>query len=343
LKKLKGEEHLRHFCESTSHKLCNILGAVVGELDYALHSTNQKVKERSIGVALSAAEKAIGLARNLEYFSLRSQLKFATHDISQILLDTVDVVEKEFESRGIKIVAFAEADTYVRVDHGAMQEVLLNLLYNAANAMSAGGKITLNLRQRDDQVEISCADTGKGIPEHSIKQIFTPYFHIDKAASDTQGLGLAVCKALIDAHGGNITVESQSQKGATFKVTLPFDPNLPHPGPYEKKRRYRRIQANLPATLHLSDQISIESELRCLGLGGCFLKFEKSNSVRLPDLNEKVKLAVRYFDKETLDIPEARIAHVCWAGPDSGVGIEFQGLDDKAKRILSAIIQSHIS
>jgi two-component system cell cycle sensor histidine kinase/response regulator CckA len=151
-KNYDSEKHLRLFCDATSHELATALGTIVGELDYALATQSETAKERSQLVAISAAERALSLARNLRYFSVHTKLNIQAVDLSQILLDSVELIEKELELNQIKITVLAEASTYAQVDPGAIQQVVLNLLAHARKALPKGGKVTLSLRQNNDNV-----------------------------------------------------------------------------------------------------------------------------------------------------------------------------------------------
>src|SRR5688572_19638864 len=104
-----AERHLRKFCTVTSHELGTVLGAIVGELDFALTEGNAPALKRSTEVSLSAAERALTLARNLRYFAVHTRLDVTSVDLSQLLLDTIDMMEKDIERRNIKLSVFVDA------------------------------------------------------------------------------------------------------------------------------------------------------------------------------------------------------------------------------------------
>jgi len=111
-----------------------------------------------------------------------------------------------------KEAAEVKGDLYI------VKRVLKNLILNAIQAMEEGGTLTLTAKRSGEKVLISVKDTGVGIPEENMSKIFTPFF---TTKSKGQGLGLAVCKRLIEAIGGNITVESKVGKGTIFTITIP--------------------------------------------------------------------------------------------------------------------------
>jgi len=116
---------------------------------------------------------------------------------------------------------FSPALPIIQADPAQLQQVCVNLLNNAAEAMPDGGTITLATRPVDSQwVEIKVSDTGCGIPEENLGRLFTPFFTTKPPGKGT-GLGLSIVYGIIKMHRGQITVQSQVGVGTTFTVTLP--------------------------------------------------------------------------------------------------------------------------
>ncbi len=344
LKAFDAEKGLRHFSDATSQELATVLAAIVGELDFALSTDSATAKERATMIAITAAERALALARNLRYFSVHSKLSSQVIDLSQVVLDTVELVEKELEHAHVKIGVLAEASSYVEADPGALQQTLLNLLAHAKDGLPKGGQITVSLRQSGKTIEIRCTDNGRGIPESELDYLFeqAPSEPGQPSQPRPQRLGLHVAKALIQAQGGDLTVQSREGLGTSVTLSLPFDPKLPKPTPFHEERRHRRIPLSLPVELFLSKgQTTLHSELCTLSYGGCFTLMTGPQAELLPELNDIVSLRIRYFGEESLEISKGRIASVSWAGNRSGIGIEFLELDARAKKLLEAILKSH--
>jgi PAS domain S-box-containing protein len=115
-------------------------------------------------------------------------------------------------------------------DSASLREVLVNLVDNAiAHTSPKTGSITITVRRHRDEIETSVADNGVGIPEDAIPHLFTKFFRVNEMKSSTHGtgLGLYICRSIIDAHRGHIWVESQVDKGATFSFRLPIHPVAP--------------------------------------------------------------------------------------------------------------------
>jgi len=107
----------------------------------------------------------------------------------------------------------------IEIDASQIHQVLVNMISNAVQAMPEGGKLTIAAREKESFLEVEIADTGCGIPEEAVDKIFDPLF---TTRAKGIGLGLAVCKAIIDRHEGNIEVKSRVGKGTTFIIKLPL-------------------------------------------------------------------------------------------------------------------------
>ena len=108
----------------------------------------------------------------------------------------------------------------ITTDPSLLRRVLSNLILNAAQAMPNGGKLTISALIQPQLITVSVEDTGCGIAEEDLKKIFNPFF---TTKAQGQGLGLAVCRRLVEAHGGTITVTSELGKGSAFTVTIPLN------------------------------------------------------------------------------------------------------------------------
>jgi len=113
----------------------------------------------------------------------------------------------------------SEALQTVTVDPAVMRRVFSNLIMNAIQAMPNGGELTIDLSRTEEDLLVSFRDTGVGIPEENLGKLFNPFF---TTKSKGQGLGLPVCKKLVEACDGRITVESKPGEGSTFTVKLPL-------------------------------------------------------------------------------------------------------------------------
>jgi signal transduction histidine kinase len=152
-------------------------------------------------------------------------------DYSEILrLDLTETNPREVFTRALKILIIpdtvqiinqASDEPKICLDTDRMQRVMVNLLSNALEAMEGGGTLTLSSREKNQNLELSISDTGEGIPEQKLARLWMP-FVTTKAKG--MGLGLPICKRIVEAHDGSIMVETQKGKGTTFTLVFPLAP-----------------------------------------------------------------------------------------------------------------------
>ena len=135
------------------------------------------------------------------------------YDMISEILSTIQVAEN------IEVLIEIAHDFSATLDPYLLKRVFTNLISNSAQAMPEGGKLTIKAYRNDEEVALSVQDTGVGIPEENMPKIFQPLF---TTKAKGQGLGLAVCKRIVEAHGGRITVTSKVRYGSTFTVHVPL-------------------------------------------------------------------------------------------------------------------------
>jgi signal transduction histidine kinase len=123
----------------------------------------------------------------------------------------------------VQLIDLTENTPTIKVDVDRMKRVFINLIKNAIDAMPDGGKLTITSEKANDKVKIAFADTGMGIYEENLKKLFGPLF---TTKAKGMGLGLAICKRVVEAHGGTISVESAVGKGTVFTIIIPIEPKL---------------------------------------------------------------------------------------------------------------------
>jgi len=151
------------------------------------------------------------------------QLKLAS--LNDVVEKTLDLLRPEVENRGVEVsTKLARQLTATPVDATQLQQVLVNLVKNAVQAMTTGGTLTLQTGENPDGVWVSVADTGGGIPQEQINRIFEPFYTTKKRGS---GLGLMIVQRIVRAHGGKIELESKFGRGTTFRIWLPLHERKP--------------------------------------------------------------------------------------------------------------------
>ncbi len=146
-------------------------------------------------------------------------------DLEPFVLEVFELGARLGQAAGVAVRVDATAPLATRGDGGALRRALLNLVENAVKYTPRGGKVEIALTRADGVAEITVADTGIGIDADEIERIFEPFHRLEAArAYDTggAGLGLAIARSIVIAHGGTITVESTPGAGSRFTVRLPL-------------------------------------------------------------------------------------------------------------------------
>jgi two-component system NtrC family sensor kinase len=154
-------------------------------------------------------------------FSKPSKGQIQAVNINESLEGLVEMLEHQYSVRNIRIAKnYAPGLPRVRIDEKEIQEVIMNLLHNAADAMAEGGTVTVATSCSPREIRIAVSDTGCGISRENMQKLFTPFFTTKDKGT---GLGLSVCYGLIKAHKGELKCESQLGRGTTFTIVLPIE------------------------------------------------------------------------------------------------------------------------
>jgi signal transduction histidine kinase len=139
---------------------------------------------------------------------------------------TVEQFRLQAAERGIELaVAMPEALPPAHADAARVAQVLSNLTGNALKFTPQGGRVRLSATVAGDQIVVAVADTGIGIAAENVAHVFDRFWQAKRASRASAGLGLAIAKSIVEAHGGHIWVESTEGRGTTFQFTLPVDTN----------------------------------------------------------------------------------------------------------------------
>jgi PAS domain S-box-containing protein len=227
---IRQAEKLRALGEmagGVAHDFNNILSVVLGRAQLALADVKDEKARRSIEIIEQTALDAAAMVRRLrEVAVVKGERSFDEIDLNKLMGDTIQMVESRRlelnETEGVTIEIHSERNevTPASGDAAELREAVVNILFNAMDAMPEGGNITMESRQEDSSVVLSISDTGTGIPEEIRGKLFDPFF--STKASKGSGLGLSVTMGIITKHGGSIDVESTEGEGTTFHIRLPM-------------------------------------------------------------------------------------------------------------------------
>jgi two-component system NtrC family sensor kinase len=163
------------------------------------------------------------IVKNLLIFAKKDFGKWSEESLNKIIHNSIQLVKHKMQMKELELSQeLAEGNDIIYCDTSGMQHVLVALFINAIDAMSKGGKLKVrtNFLNGDREVQIVISDTGSGIPEEILPHIFEPFV----STKESTGLGLAVVYGIIQQHKGEIEVESKTNQGTTFIITLPRKP-----------------------------------------------------------------------------------------------------------------------
>jgi two-component system NtrC family sensor kinase len=168
-----------------------------------------------------ACERIGALVRGLKGFARAEELEFREVDLGEQIANTLKLLHGEFRRRIVFETQIAELPK-IRCNPGKLNQVLLNLIVNAGQAIEGEGRITIVASREGDRVHVAIHDTGKGIPAEMRDRIFHSGF-TTKAAGEGTGLGLAISKQIVEElHRGALWFESEPGEGTTFHIRIPI-------------------------------------------------------------------------------------------------------------------------
>jgi two-component system NtrC family sensor kinase len=207
-----------------AHEINNPLGTITL---YAQMSLDQLPEgdtdnRENLEIIVKHATRAAKIVRDLLEFARRGELEVQPLDINTIMRNVLSMTTHQAELQQVSVVEHLE-ENLPRVigDPGKLQQVFVNMVMNAIQAMSAGGQLTVTTGSPDaGTVLIEIRDTGCGIPDENLKRIFDPFF-TTKATGKGTGLGLSVSHGIVQQHKGSISVSSRVGEGTAFTIALP--------------------------------------------------------------------------------------------------------------------------
>jgi len=207
-----------------AHELNNPLQGIVAYSHLLLEKAPDDDPMRSsLQKIVTQADRSKDIIRGLLDFSRQTKPQKMMSNINHILLECLSLVEKQPLFHNIEIEKdFVGNLPLISVDPSQIQQVFMNMIINAAEAMEGNGRLTLETRfdPVDKTVDVIFTDTGHGIREEDMPQLFDPFFTTKEVGHGT-GLGLAISYGIVRKHRGTITVESEIGKGTTFIISLP--------------------------------------------------------------------------------------------------------------------------
>ncbi len=221
---------------SVAHEFNNILTTILNYSKLGLKpSATEESRVQSLEKILKASQRAAAIVGSMLGFARNQTTQREVCDLASVCEDVLTLCEKDLSKHQIQIERRFHGRPRVPIVRGQIEQILLNLVINARQAMPRGGRLTIDVRDNPQthMAEIHVCDTGVGIPPEQLRLIFDPFFTTKNPDDDGHGgngLGLSVCRQIIEQHQGRIRVESVVGKGSRFTVKLPrrMEESKPH-------------------------------------------------------------------------------------------------------------------
>ena len=213
---------------SVAHEFNNILTTIINYSKMAQRpSIDETARNQCLEKILKGGQRAATIIASMLGFARNNSTQMELTDIVGLLEEVLVLTDKDLSKHRVQVEKKYEGRPEAWVVPGQLEQVLLNLIINARQAMPRGGRLRIDVRENSvtQMVEIRVADTGTGIPVERLPLIFEPFYTTkepDENGHGGTGLGLSVCRQIIEQHHGRIRVESVVGKGSTFTLKLPL-------------------------------------------------------------------------------------------------------------------------
>lgn len=205
----------------TAHELNNLLVPLMNYAELARqYPEDAALCQKAIQKSAMLSKRASAVLEKVMMLAGDQHVRQEKQRLNELFDNVFDCLGRDFAKDKIRIVRDIADAVEITADAVSLQQVFMNLILNARHAMlQCGGVLTIHAENTLDGVRIEISDTGCGIDPVHLKDIFTPFFTSGKDRGN--GLGLAFCRKVIEAHEGSITVDSKPDNGTRFKILLP--------------------------------------------------------------------------------------------------------------------------
>jgi len=233
--RLRADEHLAQaerlatvgrLAAGVAHEINNPLSGILLYSDLLLETTpSDDPRRETLAKIATQASRAREIVKGLLDFARENPPCVERLDLNRVVADVLALTERQADSLNVQVrTELGAVPLWVRGDAGQLQQVFVNIVMNALDAMSSGGTLTVRsgFAERAGLCRVAFSDTGPGIPEADMARLFDPFF-TTKEVGKGVGLGLAISYGIVQQHGGEIEVQSAAGVGSTFRVLLPVE------------------------------------------------------------------------------------------------------------------------
>jgi signal transduction histidine kinase len=213
---------------SVAHEFNNILTTIINYAKLGLRAANDSVgRIEALEKILKGSQRAAIIVNSMLGFARGNATAREQTDLARLIDEVLILTEKDLSKHHVQVEKKFLSRPQAWVVPGQIEQILINLVINARQAMPRGGRLQIELRDnaRTQMAEVRVADSGVGIPPEQLRLIFEPFYTTkepDEHGHGGTGLGLSVCRQIIEQHQGRIRVESVLGRGSTFTVKLPL-------------------------------------------------------------------------------------------------------------------------
>ncbi len=222
------------FIAMAAHELKTPLNVINNYMHMLLEGVDGPLNTQQAEILALALESSTDLVRIVDEMldlsvleSGRVSLDIEECDMLEVIKWVITLMKGEFDKKGIRVIA-AVGKNMGFFDRKRVRQILINLLRNAIKFTSSGGEVAVSVEDGESGLKVTVSDTGKGIPKNEIERVFDEFYK-GKSGEDGAGLGLSICKKIVEIHGGRMWAESEEGKGSIFYFTLPRKQGLAKP------------------------------------------------------------------------------------------------------------------
>ncbi len=218
---------LGELVSTTTHEFNNVLTTIINYAKMGQRHRDAETRDKAFDKILAAGQRAAKITNGILGFARNRPQGFEPTDLVKLMDDSLLLLEREMTKYRVAVERQFDEVPPAMANANQIQQVVMNLLVNARQAMPGGGQILIRLSHdvANDTVDLMIRDTGAGIPPEKLPRIFDRYFTTksgpDASGKGGTGLGLSFCRDVIEAHHGRIRVESSVGRGTAFTLKLP--------------------------------------------------------------------------------------------------------------------------
>ena len=218
---------LGELASTTTHEFNNLLTTIINYAKLGMRHRDQATRDKAFEKILTASQRAAKVTATILGSARNRTGRMEPTDLAPLVEDTLVLLERELNKYRISVERQFLPTPRAMVQGNQIQQIVLNLLVNARQAMPQGGRVIIKIAHdpATNMVELMIRDTGVGMSPETMRRIFDPFFTTkngpDESGKGGSGLGLAMCKEIIEAHQGRIRVDSSLGKGTAFTLRLP--------------------------------------------------------------------------------------------------------------------------